>query len=822
MDRTTIDFGIDLGTTNSAIATVRGVGTEIIKNNDDMDITPSAVGFDRRGAVLVGATAKAKDSDSYVEFKRRMGTDHLYQFKAAGFAKRPEELSAEVLKELRGNVQQRLGEAINAAVITVPAAFELHQCDATRKAAQLAGLLESPLLQEPVAAALAYGFQADTQKAFWLVYDFGGGTFDAALIRSEEGTIRVVNHGGDNFLGGSDIDWEIVNRVLVPRILREHKLDGFERTNERWKVAFAKLKRSAERAKINLSRTESTSLRECEFEDGNGGMIEVDFDITRADVQRVAAPFVQRSVEICRRVLKERSLGKSAVEKVILVGGPTLAPYFREALGEELGIAIDHSVDPLTVVARGAGVFAGTQRLAPRAGSVSKEVFALDLKYNPVGLDTNPLVGGKVVPPKGVTLSGFTIELVDQKTRWRSGKIPVGNDGVFTTTLRAEPGERNVYAIDLRDVAGSAKKTSPESLTYTIGAAVGEQVLMHAIGVALANNDYDRVFEKGQGLPAKATRKYQAAFLLRKGQSGDALRIPVVEGEAARGDRNKLVGRLDISAEQITRDLAVGSEIEVTIRIDKSRIVTVQAYVPALDADFEGTYQRGTVTREPADIKVDLKSEIARMGELKEKAATTGDQEAGKLLSEVESGQLLSEVRQLAAGARDGDTAAKCESRLLELKSRLDRVDDKLQWPTLAAEAEDFIGRLSAALQQDGTSEQKKEGEIIIAEMRTILKTRNPDDLKRKQAQGESLYWRIASEQPKFWVGCFQYLEKDIERMADQERAARLFEQGRAYISHNNATGLQNVVRELWKMMPEERVQEAKERGYQGGLRKAG
>ena len=112
-------------------------------------------------------------------------------------------------------MQQRMGEVIEAAVITVPAAFELHQCDATRKAAQLAGF-NSPLLQEPVAAALAYGFQADKEKAYWLIYDFGGGTFDAAIIKTEEGTIHVVN-GGDNFLGGSDIDWAVVEQVLVPR-----------------------------------------------------------------------------------------------------------------------------------------------------------------------------------------------------------------------------------------------------------------------------------------------------------------------------------------------------------------------------------------------------------------------------------------------------------------------------------------------------------------------------------------------------------------------------------------------------------------------------
>ena len=168
-----------------------------------------------------------------------MGTDHIYQFKSSGQNRKPEELSAEILKSLRADVQQRTGELVEASVITVPAAFELHQCDATRKAAQLAGFKESPLLQEPVAAALAYGFQVDQEKAYWLVYDFGGGTFDAAIIKSEEGTIHVAHHGGDNFLGGSNIDWAIVEKLLAPRVAKEFGLADFTRGNKKWMRAFA-------------------------------------------------------------------------------------------------------------------------------------------------------------------------------------------------------------------------------------------------------------------------------------------------------------------------------------------------------------------------------------------------------------------------------------------------------------------------------------------------------------------------------------------------------------------------------------------------------
>src|ERR1035438_5805874 len=196
--------------------------TKIIKNTtdgNDADITPSAIYINKRGDMRVGSRAKIRiiDEDTaedvHIEFKRQMGTDHLYSFKSSGQSRKPEELSADILKALRADVQQRTGEVVEASVITVPAAFELHQCDATRKAALLAGFKESPLLQEPVAAALAYGFQVDQEKAHWLVYDFGGGTFDAAIIKSEEGTIHVAHHGGDNFFGGSKIyvDNEKVN-----------------------------------------------------------------------------------------------------------------------------------------------------------------------------------------------------------------------------------------------------------------------------------------------------------------------------------------------------------------------------------------------------------------------------------------------------------------------------------------------------------------------------------------------------------------------------------------------------------------------------------
>jgi molecular chaperone DnaK len=475
------------------VAVLRGVTTEIIKNNDNADVTPSAVSIKKNGAVFVGQRAKNfiydNLDDTSIQFKRLMGTDHAYRFKSSGQVKKPEELSAEILKSLRADVQQRTGETLEACVITVPAAFELNQCDATRKAAKLAGFKQSPLLQEPVAAALACGFQSDNEKAYWLVYDFGGGTFDAAVIRAEEGTVHVVNHGGDNFLGGSDIDWALVERVLMPQVLQQFDLPEFARWNKQWQPAFAKLKHFAELAKIELSRNERTSLQTCKFKDQNQEEVEFECEVTRADLVRVAEPIIARSVEICKRVLSEKRLGPQAIEKVILVGGPTLAQYFREVLKTGLGIPLDYTADPLTVVARGAAIFAGTQRLdrtvsAPAAAGE----YAIDLKHKPVGMDSAPMVGGKVSNESTNDFTGFTLELVNTKTQWRSGKIALRTDGIFLVSLHAERGDRNTFQIELFDPSGSRQKTHPDTLTYTIGAVVEEQSLPNSVGLSLANN----------------------------------------------------------------------------------------------------------------------------------------------------------------------------------------------------------------------------------------------------------------------------------------------------------------------------------------------
>src|SRR5262245_28417385 len=255
MSRSTVDFGIDLGTTNSEIGVFRGAGVEMIANREGRVNTASAVWIDAKGRKFVGRDAREMSAqqpwNAKVEFKRQMGKDIPWEFRDGRLKLLPEQLSAEVLLQLKADVQRQLHEELRAAVITVPAGFSGPATAATNRAAQLAGLEAVWQLQEPIAAATAYGFadRRDSNSVRWLVYDLGGGTFDAALVRKVDGTLAVENHGGDDYLGGKDLDEAIVHQLLLPELRKRTGFDDFGVNDERWRAVWARLKFAAEEAK---------------------------------------------------------------------------------------------------------------------------------------------------------------------------------------------------------------------------------------------------------------------------------------------------------------------------------------------------------------------------------------------------------------------------------------------------------------------------------------------------------------------------------------------------------------------------------------------
>lgn len=826
MSRTTIDFGIDLGTTNSAIAVLDGIKANVIKSNLDTDITPSAVYIGRNGNVIIGSKAKSKLEDDrsvddvYIEFKRRMGGDSMYNFKSAGISKSPEELSSEILKSLKGNVQQRMDEDIKAAVITIPAAFGSGQCVATKKAAELAGFTQCPLLQEPVAASLAYGFQANTEKrSFWLVFDFGGGTFDAAVMKAEDGDIQVVNHGGDNFLGGADIDWGVIEKIIIPEIRSSYNLPEFKRENAKWRSAFAKIKRAVEEAKINLSRNAETFIDGCIFQDADGNDVELDgFKLTQTQLADIAEPLIDRAVKKCQSVLAEKNLQPSAIEKTILVGGPTLAPYFRTILSDKLGIALDHSVDPLTVVAQGAAVFAGTQRIdrSTRAATpVAAGTYKIVLNYQPIGPDDDPSVVGEVIPPAGQSTDGCSIEFVNRTTRWSSGAIQLNGEGKFHLRLRAETGSQNIFDINLVDATGTKLSTDTTEIPYTIGVSIKAQITCNDISIEKENNEVEVLVPKGTAYPYKKTnRRFTSTVELKKGQPGKIV-IPVLEafgGNAGRlADHNLKLGELILTSDGLRRDLPLGSEIEITISAKEPGALKVEAYVPLLDESFSVKLE---YDRKAASTENDLRNEFKKEKERVDDILRRANAEDSDLAEKIDG--IISDINSKWDTVGSVEGSKQIEARIIEMRVILDDLEESAKFPE---KVEEIKGRIEDIEEYSSEMNSAQRGELrdIRERLAQIEAKKSISELERFKEDVLNLWREVYVDRFDFWAGNLAYLYKTRNRLPNTQEVTRLFDQGARAMEMKDKESVRRCVIRLWDLSPRDVVEEAK-RGHGSGV----
>ncbi|MFM7058164.1 MAG: Hsp70 family protein [Planctomycetota bacterium] len=825
----TIDFGIDLGTTNSAIAVLTGVEPKMIPNRQRAFVTPSAVWIDKRGAVHVGDEAKSRfeqdRANCDIEFKARMGMGDAgaKAFAAAGRRLLPEELSAEVLKSLRADVQTTLGEDLTAAVITVPAAFELRQTDATRKAAQLAGFSSSPLLTEPVAAALAYGFQEDSERQVWLVYDFGGGTFDAAIIQVREGVIQVVNHAGDNHLGGKLIDWEIVERVFVPQLVREHRLTNFERGNVKWAAAFAKLKSAAEQAKIEVSRTRApwNVWVENVWQDDAGQSFDLSIELTPSTLQNIIAPYVSRSLNLCRQALDEKNLSGSALSKVLMVGGTSLIPWLREQVQSELRTQLDFRMDPMTVVAQGAAIFAGTQRLEQKSLSLPAGVWRVHLEYEPVGLDEDPEIAGRIEDPSGKPVQGLTLEITEARSQWRSGRLPVAKNGGFSAVLLAEPGRECRYQLEFRDATGRVIPAEPGELVYRMGKQEFDgATLINSLGIAMANNQLDVLVKKGTRLPFRSRSVHRTAYGFRKNGSEALIRIPVVEGEnLARADRNRLVGTLEIPPTDIRRDLPAGSEVEITLQIYESRLITTEAWIALLNQHFRVELNLSGTGTTVAELRESLRREKERLSQLQQQTATVNDSTARQALSRVTQEQTLQQIeRLLAAAGSDAAAIPECDARLRSLRISLDQAEDALVWPTLTKETDKLLSEVRDLVQQSRDPELLTRIREIDSELQTVKQKHDLDGLRQLNAELSTLRGRALTMQPGFWVDTFNIFRQLHPLMSDSAQATQLIAQGDRAVSAGDTQSLRSVVVQLFMLLPDAQKQQLAPAGNLGAF----
>src|SRR6185436_18833294 len=363
-----VNFGIDLGTTNSLIAKFDGTKVHVFKNPVGQKETLASVVAYRPDRILVGDKAReylTKDPvNVFGNFKRKMGTDEKYYVVNIDDNVTPVQLSALVLKELKNFVHT--GEVPEACVITIPASFDTMQSNATLKAGEEAGFKTIFLLQEPIAASLAFFNESagEVKKdGYWLIYDFGGGTFDAALVHSTEQELKVVDHEGNNFPGGADFDFAIIEKIIVPEIVKKTGIENFEQELRvkygKYEKLYYEIMYYAEEAKKELSYSASVLI---EFTaELNGKKYDFSIPVTREKTDEIFQPIINETINLLKKVMENNRLAAKDINQIVLVGGSTFVPQVREQLASQTGIALNYSSDPTTSIAAGAAYYAANK-----------------------------------------------------------------------------------------------------------------------------------------------------------------------------------------------------------------------------------------------------------------------------------------------------------------------------------------------------------------------------------------------------------------------------------------------------------------------------
>lgn len=599
MKHITIDYGIDLGTTNSAICRVEHGEPVIIRSDSGMETMPSCISFKKGGVIRIGQSAyadlgndklralkrkSAMASNSCVEFKRYMGSDMRFSNANAEHQWSPEELSAQIVKTLCSFVSD---DEVKAAVITVPAKFTVNQKDATLEAARLAGIEQVELLQEPIAASIAYGLKAEDKNGIWMVFDFGGGTLDVALVHVSDGVMQVFDTEGDNYLGGKNIDEAIVSKIILPQIAQRYALDLSD--DEQYKLFTEALKVEAVKVKHKLSYSDSDTiyLESGDWgEDEDGEEIELEITITRQELEDAIKPILQKAVDVCKTLMLRNSIPYGKLSHLILIGGPTFIPLLRNMLRAQVTENVETGINPMTAVATGAAIYASTIPMKIDEKDIEDDVLQLSVDFESTTVDKQVFIP---VKSKKFT-QNLKVKMIRRSDGMESMLVPIiGQGGLIELDLI--PKQPNTFRV-VAYVNDVEVKCFPSELTIVQGSKAGTAILPYNIGVEVYNPKKNRcVFtaftglEKNRPLPAVGT-VYGLKTLsdLHPGKEDDIVRIAVYQGDdSAEGKTAALfeyVSDVVISGEDIISFIPQGSLINIKVDVNRSEMMTIVVDFP--------------------------------------------------------------------------------------------------------------------------------------------------------------------------------------------------------------------------------------------------
>lgn len=669
-------FGIDLGTTNSSIATFTSEGVHIFKNGESMDVTPSAV-YIKNNRTYVGSKALGKIEmdplNGAKSFKREMGLTTKRNFDFDSVTKTPVELSALVLKSLADDVLRLNGEIVQDVIITVPAAFGTLQCDSTYEAAKLANFRNVFLLQEPIAAAISYGLNKDTSNQYWIVYDFGGGTFDVAIVSTFDERLTILQHEGDNYLGGKDIDEEIFKKLVLPKLMESDYYEGdTQNFTMKQKVSILSI---IEQCKKDLSTADNVRVifdEDLELYDYYGELIVLDFNISRSEFNSIISDIVEKTLILTDKAISDSKIPKEKFSKIILVGGTTFIPMIREKISARYRIPLEYSVDPMTVVSRGAAIFGSTKKIDFQVMEDfdHENDVSINFEYDSLTPDKSVEVIGRLFGQ----IEEITEYKIDHESGfWSSGWRLIEIGGFIDLEIKLLANRLNTFNVILRNRAGLSvipKNSIIEVKQNDLALIPSQPPIPMSLCIEVVDNNDSELFpliKKGMSLPAKGIRTFRAASDIIAG-TDSFLAIKIWEGETFEfPELNNWVTLLKIDGNKIKKSITKGQKIIVSMKLDESRKINVTASIPEVDLHLS---KEDVFSPELFDVKEHLSTALKETQEMYQEILSNDDDDTIMSFLSEEALETSNHIEQLMCEESNDDLSMKAFQDYKNIKKK--------------------------------------------------------------------------------------------------------------------------------------------------------
>jgi len=821
MARVKIDYGIDLGTTNSSICRMEKGEPVVIKTDTLKDTLPSCVSINKKGSIKVGDGAyntmksdkrratkswKAESSNTYIEFKRTMGTDAKYACSNIGREYSSEELSSEVLKTLKSFVTD---EVFRSVVITVPAKFTVNQTKATIEAAKMAGFDHCELLQEPIAASFAYGLSSEQKNGIWMVFDFGGGTFDAALLKVEDGIMQVFDTAGDNYLGGKDLDAAIVENIIIPYLKENYSIDGILADKEKNAVLRDAMKTYAEDVKNQLSFKESEDILSNLGdlgEDEDGEEIELDLTVSQQQVFDAMRPVFQKAVDVCRDLMKRNNLKGTDLNKLILVGGPTHSPLIRQMLREQITPNVDTSIDPMTAVATGAALFASTKDAEVKQDDIEIGTIKLDIGYESNSVEQTEWVSvkldkagsGSSCPAK------VLVELVRGDNAWSSGKTEIDEMGNVIEANLVE-GKTNAFTVVCYNEKGDQLPCFPTEITIIQGVKVGAAPLPYNIGIAIWDDHKEKAIfkaatglEKNKPMPAVGVvNGLSTSKQLRPGMVADVLTVPIYQCEDDPGIGRtaalyEYVEDVVVTGEEVDSLIPENSPVDLTIKVDNSGQLTMEIYFPSVDF---------TISK---SIDTDKKQSVSEAEKLIPQMIRDAQRDINRLAgSGINTETLQNELNTVAEENKNSQEKKAVLQHLKEVLRKIEDEDTGTEWERLEQEIREEFERLEKADRELGNDKSHQLTNNLRSQTDQVIRSKNVLMGRDLLDQIRTVFFQLTMIYQ--CMGLIRDCSNNFGRFRwkDASRARQLVNQGMGIIGNNpTVEQLQPIAAQLIDLMP--------------------